>query len=235
MTDASLPSAAPEKPAHHRSLTETDERTKRRQAAEKRFQWYGIAGIATGIFFLIVLLVSIVSSGYSGFQQTFINASVYLDPAKLDKNGNRDPADLAKVSTFGYTPLIQQAVFKEIEENGIETPLAKPGDMKAMISASAAAQVRNSVLDNPDLIGQTVEYRILASSRVDGYLKGRVFRKDLERDKNIDAEHLDIVDALVSLGIVEKTFSTPFKTVDCRRSIEYIQCLNHVITATSDT
>ena len=213
MTDASISSmpAAPEHPKRV-SLMEPDARTQKRKTAERRFRMYGIAAIATGIFFLIVLLVSIVSSGTGAFQQTFINASIYLDPEKLDKNGNRDIEDLRKVSTFGYTPLIQQAIFDKLEANNIELPLAKRSDMKAIISASAAAQVRDVVLQNPDLIGETVDFRILASSRVDGYLKGRVLREDVARDKNIDSEHLDLVDALVPLGIVEKTFNIDFIT-----------------------
>ncbi|WP_299409141.1 phosphate ABC transporter permease PstA [uncultured Roseobacter sp.] len=210
MTEASMP--APSAPRQRVSLTAPDARTQKRKAAEARFRMYGIAGIATGIFFLIVLLVSIVGSGTGAFQQTFLNVSVYLDPAKLDKNGNRDPADIRKVSTFGYTPLIQDALLKQVQDNGIETPLEKRGDMKAMISASAAAQVRDVVLDNPDLIGETVDFRILASSRVDGYLKDRVKREDVARDKNIDAEHLDLVDALIPLGVVKKTFNMDFIT-----------------------
>ncbi|MEM6566330.1 MAG: PstA family ABC transporter permease, partial [Pseudomonadota bacterium] len=212
MTDTIGPVTPVSKESGTISLTAPDARTKRRQAAEFRFRMYGIAGIAVGIFFLIVLLVSIVYSGKGAFQQTFINTSIYLDPEKLDKNGNRDPAEIAKVSTFGYNPLIQQAIFDKIAANGIETPLEKKGDMKAMISASAAAQLRNSVIADPELIGQIIDVRILASSRVDGYLKGRVFREDVARDKNIDAEHLDLVDALVRLGIVEKTFNMSFIT-----------------------
>ncbi|WP_299626267.1 phosphate ABC transporter permease PstA [uncultured Tateyamaria sp.] len=210
MTDASLP-ASSDAP-HRASLMQADARTQKRKAAEKRFRMYGIAGIATGIFFLIVLLVSIVSSGMGAFQQTFINVPVFLDPAKLDKNGNRDIEDIKKVSTFGYNPLIQDAVLQQIEQADIDTPLTKRKDMKALISASAAAQVRDTVIANPDLIGETVTFRILAASRVDGYLKDRVKREDVERDKNIDAAHLDIVDALVPLGVIQKTFNLAFIT-----------------------
>lgn len=210
MTDASIP-ATPETPLHG-SLMQADARTQKRKAAEKRFRMYGVAGIATGIFFLIVLLVSIVSSGTGAFTQTFINVPVFLDPAKLDKNGNRDIEEISKVSTFGYNPLIQEAVLKQVQDAGIDTPLSKRGDMKALISASAAAQVRDTVLANPTLIGETVEFRILAASRVDGYLKDRVNREDVARDKNIDATHLDIVDALLPLGVIEKTFNLAFIT-----------------------
>lgn len=208
MTDASLPNgnAAPKSG----SLHEIDARTKKRNAAEKRFRMYGVAAIATGIIFLLVLLFAILSNGLGAFQQTFISVPVYLDEAKLDKKGNRNIDDIKKVSTFGYNPLIQKAVLKAVEDAGIETPLKKSKDMKALISASAAAKVRQAVLDNPGLIGQTVEFRFLASSRVDGYLKGRVQRELLARDKNIDAEHLDIVDGLKEIGVVKKTFNSAF-------------------------
>ncbi|MEC7668625.1 MAG: phosphate ABC transporter permease PstA, partial [Pseudomonadota bacterium] len=77
---------------------------------------------------------------------------------------------------------------------------------------SAAAQVRDRVLANPDLVGQTVNVRFLASSRVDGYLKDRVTRESVARDKNIDAEHLDLVDALRAEGMIEKRFNWDFIT-----------------------
>ncbi|MCA0043808.1 phosphate ABC transporter permease PstA [Celeribacter litoreus] len=194
------------------SLFAQDERTKKRNAAEKRFRMFGLAAIATGLLFLVILLTSILSSGLGAFQQTFINVPVYLDEAKLDKNGNRDIEDIKKVSTFGYNPLIQQAIFDSVTEQGIETPLAKAKDMKALLSASAAAQLRDDVIANPDLIGQTVTFRILASADVDGYLKGRVTRESVARDKNTDAAHLDLVDELRDAGVIKKSFNWAFIT-----------------------
>ncbi|PSL19410.1 phosphate ABC transporter permease PstA [Shimia abyssi] len=208
MTDASLPNGGAK--SRHGSLTSVDARTKKRNTAEKRFRAYGVVAIATGILFLMVLLYAIITSGAGAFQQTFIKVPVYLDPAKLDKKGERNIDDIKKVSTFGYNPLIQNAVLKAVEDAGIETPLKKSKDMKALISASAAAQVRSSVIENPALIGQTVDFKFLASSRVDGYLKDRVKREDLARDKNIDAEHLDIVDGLMEAGVLKKTFNPAF-------------------------
>ncbi|SMC44189.1 phosphate ABC transporter permease PstA [Primorskyibacter flagellatus] len=212
MTDASFTPPGRVPPPRHGSLITLDARTKKRNAAEKRFRMYGIAAIATGLIFLMVLLTAIISNGKGAFQQTFITTQVFLDPAKLDKNGNRDIDDIKKVSTFGYTPLLQNAIFAEVTDRGIETPLSKASEMKALTSASAAAQVRDVVIENPDMIGDTVEFRILASSRVDGYLKGRVSRESVIRDKSIDAEHLDLTDALVDAGVIEKRFNLSFIT-----------------------
>ena len=68
------------------------------------------------------------------------------------------------------------------------------------------------MLANPDLVGQTIEMRILGASRVDGYMKGRVTRDSIARDKNIDAEHLDIVDAMAANGTLERIFNWAFIT-----------------------
>ncbi|MHA6323745.1 phosphate ABC transporter permease PstA [Roseivivax sp. CAU 1753] len=208
MTDRSAATT----PRHARSLLAVDARTKKRNAAEARFKAYGIAAIVAGLFFLVVLLGTILSNGVSAFQQTFITVPVFLDADALDKTGNRDPAEMAKVSTFGYTPLIQQALWSEVERLGVDTPLAGPKAMKAVLSASAAAELRDRVLANPALLGETVTLRLLASSRVDGYLKGRVSRDSVARDKNIDAEHLDLVDELRAAGVVAKRFNWAFIT-----------------------
>ena len=212
MTDAANTPAPSDMAPAKGSLHVLDARTKKRNAAEARFRIYGLSAVVIGLVFLVVLLTTIVSNGVGAFQQTFISAQVYLDPAKLDKKGERDIEDIKKVSTFGYTPLIQQALFDKVQELGVETPLDSAKDMKALISASAAAIVRDEVIANPDLIGQTVEFRLLAASRVDGYLKGRVTREAVVRDKNIDAEHLDLVDALREAGVIAKGFNLSFIT-----------------------
>lgn len=209
MTDASLPNSGAA-PSKHSSLVVADARTKKRNAAEKRFRLYGIGAVAIGLVFLVILLGSILFNGVGAFQQTFITTEVYLDPAKLDKKGARNIEDIKKVSTFGYAPLIQKALLKQVNDLGIETPLKKAKDMKKLVSASAPAVVRSYVIENPDKIGDTVEFKLLAASRVDGYLKGRVLRENVGRDKNISVEHLDLTDALVDAGAVAKSFNLSF-------------------------
>ncbi|MEM6578584.1 MAG: phosphate ABC transporter permease PstA [Pseudomonadota bacterium] len=211
MTDATMEPGG-EGRAAQGSLLGQDARTTRRNRAEARFKAYGIAAISAGLLFLCVLLVSIVSNGLSAFQQTSFHVEVFLDPAVLDKKGNRDPDDLRKVSTFGYNPLIQKEIFSKIAEFSLQTPIEKPAQMRNLVSASAAAELRNAVLANPDLIGQTITFELLASSRVDGYLKGRVTRDAIAEDKNITVEDLDLVDQMVEAGIISKSFNWNFIT-----------------------
>ena len=207
MTDG--PAVAPAPKPHSGSLLTKDKRTAKRNAAEWRFKLYGMVAIGIGLLMLVILVTNIISRGLGAYQQTFVTLEVQLDEAKLDKTGNRDLDDIKKVSTFGYAPLIRTAMEQEVSRLGIQTDLsaAKLGDI---LSKGAPAQLRNYVLANPDKIGETVEFRFLASGRVDGYMKGRVSRDSIGNDKNISAEQLDVVDKMVEAGVIRKTFNAGF-------------------------
>jgi len=193
------------------SLLTLDARTKKRNAAETRFRVYGIAAIGAGLAMLILLLVTIFGNGLGAFQQTFVTLNVPLLEEKLDKNSTRNLEKIKKVSTFGYAPLLKQAMEDTLAENGIETDL-KSKKQAALLSKSAAAQLRNYVLANPDMIGATVEFTFLANARVDGYLKDRVTRESIADDKNINATQLDLVDALLAAEVIEQRFNLSFIT-----------------------
>ena len=193
------------------SLLRQDARTVKRNRAETRFKAYGIAAIAVGLLMLLILLTTIIGRGTGAFQQTFLTLDVQLLQAKLDKKGSRDLEDIKKVSTFGYAPLMAAALEKKVADTGIETGL-KPKDMAAILSKDAAAQLRDFVLENTDLIGSSVEFRFLTNSRVDGYMKGRVTRESIANDKNISTAQLDLVDALIADGALEKRFNLAFIT-----------------------
>ena len=204
MTD--MPNATPKN-----SLLRQDARTVKRNRAETRFKAYGIAAISVGQLMLVILLVTIIGRGTGAFQQTFLTLDVQLLEAKLDKKGNRDLQDIKKVSTFGYAPLMAAALEKKVAESAVESDL-KPKEMAALLSKDAAAQLRDFVLENTDLIGTSVQFRFLTNSRVDGYMKGRVTRESIANDKNINAAQLDLVDALVKDGALEKRFNLAFIT-----------------------
>ncbi|ARE38429.1 Phosphate transport system permease protein [Rhodovulum sp. P5] len=216
MTDATANS--PAQPHKGGSLLELDERTKKRNAAEFRFKLYGMAAVATGLFFLVWLLTAIISNGVGAFQQTAFYLPVEFKQDVLDPNGNRNLDDIKKAKTFAYSPLLREALITQIDANGIDTALDDKGTggfsspLDKLFSSGARSTLRDMVIANPDLIGKTVEVKILAASRVDGYLKGRVTRESLARDKNLDAEHLDLVDKLTDVGVVKKAFNMAFIT-----------------------
>lgn len=191
------------------SLLKLSERTKKRNAAEARFRGYGMTAIAIGLAMLMVLVFTIFSKGTGAFQQTFMTLEVELSAEKLDKKGNRNLDDIKKVTTFGYAPLIRTAAVSSVEKAGITTDL-KAKVIAGLLSKNAAATLREYVVANPNEIGDTVEFRFLTQSRVDGYLKGRVTRESIANDKNISGAQLDLVDQLVDAGVIKKSFNLAF-------------------------
>ncbi|WP_137129809.1 phosphate ABC transporter permease PstA [Rhizobium sp. FY34] len=208
ITAAGIPPAETQK----KSLLTLDDRTRRRNAAEMRFRMMGKIGVLIGILALVGLLTSILSNGLSSFQQTFITLDIHLDPARLDKSGNRNPEEIAKVTTFGYAPLIEKALSEAMTAKGI---LGNGVTVKAaaeLISKEAPADLRNYVIADPQSIGQTVSFKLLAAGRIDGYYKGRVTMESAKLDRNISPEQLLLADKLKSAGLLTTKFNWSFFT-----------------------
>jgi phosphate transport system permease protein len=155
---------------------------------------------------------SILSNGLSSFNQTYIALDVYLDPAKLDKNGNRAPEDIQKITTFTIQPLIRTALQDLLEKQGFAAEGVNAKEAAALISKEAPADLRRFVLANPDQIGETVSFDLLASGRIDGYFKGRVTMESAALDRNISPEQLVLADKLKDAGILDLRFNWSFFT-----------------------
>jgi phosphate transport system permease protein len=191
------------------SLTD-NARTRRRNAGERRFRLMGQIAVAIGVLALVGLLVSIFANGASTFRQTYITLDIYLDPARLDKTGARDIAEISKVSTFGYAPLIEDSLAAAMAERGLTGIDAD--DAADLISGEEPAMLRRYVLNDPSQIGETVEFNLLAGGRIDGYYKGRVTMASAERDRNVSPEQLVLADQLKEAGILTTRFNWDFFT-----------------------
>ena len=195
--------------SHTNSLFNVSDKTKNRNAAERRFRIYGILAISIGLLMLLVLASTIILRGTSAFQQTFITLEVDLLESKLDKKGNRNIDDIKKVSTFGYSPILVNALKKVLEKHEISTSLKKKA-LGGIISKSAPSQIRDFVLEDVNRIGQTVEFKFLVNGWIDGYIKGRYSRESVANSKFASAEQFDLIDQLLEVGVVEKKFNFDF-------------------------
>jgi phosphate transport system permease protein len=212
MTDATsqgIPAPA-SKPKE--SLLAVNPLMKRRNAAESRFKYYGIAAIFVSLGTLAIMLFTIFSDGVSAFQQAKLTFPVTLDAERLDPNGNRAREDLMKVTTIGYASLLGEALIGEVNARGIVVEGIDDKMVSDMLSRDAPARVRNMVLADPSLLGQTISVTVYATGRIDGYLKGRVTRETAARDANVSVEQLDLADALRAAGILSTGFNTGFLT-----------------------
>lgn len=195
----------------HKSLLTADARTKKRNAAERRFKAYGFTAIVVAMLALVMLLVSVFGTGASAFRQTYATVTVPLPEETLDNSGVRDIDVMKKVTTIGYTKLLNQGFEGVVLASGIPTELSRK-DIGGMLSKEAAATIRNHVLANPDLIGTDATLDLLMNGRIDGYFKGRVTMESAARDSNTSPEELELAQALKDAGIIHTKFNWAFLT-----------------------
>lgn len=206
MTDAAL-ADDPAEARPVRSLYATDALTRRRNAAETRFKAYGIIAITVSLAMLAIMLFTIFSDGVSAFRQANMTFPVTLDAAVLDKNGNRDRDEMAKVTTIGYGKLLTAELARHLEAEGLAVEGLDEDGIGKMLSRDAPAQVRDMVLADPGLVGQTVEVTVLANGRIDGFMKGRVTMETAKRDSNVMPEQLTMAGLMMERGILGQSFN----------------------------
>lgn len=207
------PMPTPQSPRASHSLFAPDKRTASRNTQETRFRFYGLVAIVIALLALVWLLFSIFSAGLPAFRQTFVEIPVMLDAKVLDKEGNANPAEMASVTTIGYGKLIGKALAAELQAKGIDIGAMTPKDLVGMISENAAADLRDRVLANPQLLGTTLPFTALANGRIDGYFKGRVTMETAARDNNTSPEKLQLADKMVAAGLMDMRFNSGFLTM----------------------
>lgn len=178
---------------------------KKRYAAEARFKWYGRIAIFFGLAFLAIMLVSIVGKGYTAFWQTNITLPITYDAAVLDPQNKRE-ADPSVLIAANYDKLAQDALIAKL---GID-----PGDRvvvrqtRGILSDSARIQLRDALLTNPALMGQTVNVAMLASANIDSAYKGQVDLTVPEARRKVKDQQIKWMDQLASDGTLAQKFNT---------------------------
>lgn len=193
-----------------KSLFILDDRTKKRNAAEARFRAFGLGAILIAVLCLVVLAVSVLSNGVGAFRQTFVTYDVLIDPAIVDPKGNRDLAEMGKVTTLGYGKLVANSLAAALERADISTDGVPSKEVSGLMSKESPAQLRDMVLNDPTLIGQTITFKTYANARIDGYLKGRVTLESAERDSKVSVAQLELADKMKQAGLLGLGFNTGF-------------------------
>ena len=189
-------------------------RLRRRYASERRFRWMGRIALALGGGFLVLILGTVFANGYTAWQQTFIALDIHFDPERLDPEGTRSEEAL---SAGDYGGLVKDALRKEFPEARTRRERRA---LQALVSPGASFGLREMVLSEPALVGETRTVRLPADDDVDMLLKGRIDRSAPEGSRRLTDRQLEFVDALAARGALEKRFNRAFFTAGDSREPE---------------
>jgi phosphate transport system permease protein len=139
---------------------ETRKRVRRRYAADRRLQAYGITAIGLAIGLLGILITSLVITGLPAFLQTKLNLEVYVDPAKVDAS---DPAK------GNFRAIVRDALLAQVPEPDNDK---QKTDVVKILTSDAPYIVRDYVVRHPSAIGERVTIPIAVSDPFDQLYKG---------------------------------------------------------------
>lgn len=173
-------------------------RIRRRYAADRRLQFYGLAAIGFAVLLLGVLVTSLVSTGYKAFVTSKVDLPVFVDPALINKD------DIGRSNFRTMTRNAFGALFPEV------TNRREVSNLNKLLTSSAAYIVRDYVLDHPDSIGKTVTLPIALSDPFD------------QLHKNVMPAYLDALPrgrirdfrSLQQRGVIFTDGATPMVEID---------------------
>lgn len=184
---------------------------KKRNRAERRFQWWGKAAVGFALLCIVVLFVDIFSKGMSAFQQTNIQLTLRYDREALGVGAQVTEAQLRAAD---YSAVIKQALserFPEVTDRSGKRALNK------LVSSGAGYALRDRLMADPQLVGERETRWLLAGGDVDTYVKEFAGKKEGGRLKE---EQRQWVDQLTESGELKKRFNSNFFTLGDSREPE---------------
>ncbi len=181
-------------------------RLKRRYLFEKIFRFMGLSAVVTALAMLAILFLTIISNGYSAFKQTYIRLTVTLDEEVIDPDGARNPDTLSSANYSGIVKKTLRKIFPDVKSRRDKR------ELYSLVSQGASFQLRDIIMDNPDIIGETVTIWVPADDDIDMLFKGYIKRSTPENERRVSDKKIAWIDVLLNEGAIKKRFNSTFFT-----------------------
>ncbi|SLN31377.1 Phosphate transport system permease protein PstA [Pseudoruegeria aquimaris] len=194
MTDTS---SAPNTPPRHGTGAAVQASLARRRRKQIALQACGIGAISIAFLMLFILVASLVSSGYQAFTQTHVTLDVFVDPEevreeRLPRGGFDDVLAASLARMLPDVDTSDRATLRQVER---------------ILSNGAQFALRDMVVADPSLIGQTIEITVPVSDPYDQLNKGLIDRETPEENRRLKDEEIAYFDALKESGAISKPFN----------------------------
>ncbi|WP_339831233.1 phosphate ABC transporter permease PstA [uncultured Parvibaculum sp.] len=179
MSDTTL-SGAKARPWH-----EPDAGLKRRHAADRRLRAYGVAAILFALGMLGILLTTIVGTALPAATQTMVTLDVDLPADRIDTSDPRGAS---------YQMILTDAMAKIFPD--VDTP-RELRELRQLFSNGGQYRLRDMVVADPSLIGQTVPFTFPLADIGDQLHKGLIDRNTPREQRRVSDEQISWYDRLV--------------------------------------
>jgi len=196
------------------SITEiVNKNLKTRYKKEARFQRYGQFSIFVAIIFLVIFFTSIISKGYTAFNQAEIRLNInlgyeYIDPVRT--------GDIEEIRYGDFDGIVYEAIYKLFPE---VKSRADKRELRELLSSGAGIKIQRLVIEDMSLIGSQIDLWLPLDDEVDMLLKGNIDVDLPESSRRISDSQINFIKQLQEQKIIENKFNTTlFTSGDSRES-----------------
>ena len=137
----------------------------RRNRSEQRFRWYGRLAIFIGLAAVSILFTDIVSKGHGAFRITYLQLEVDYDQSAIGVDNLSDPKQLVQGDWQAIPRLALRAQFPDVSGRSDKRKLY------GLVSNGAGFDLKDRLIANPLLLGESESIWILADDDIDTYYK----------------------------------------------------------------
>jgi phosphate transport system permease protein len=202
---------------------------KKRNRQEKLFKSIGLVAVIVSLLLVLLLFINIFSKGLPAFWQTSITLDIFFDPAiiKIDEKPIQRPAESGndfrqrmiewetQVGMANYNRLIFAALSKVIPDaNQHKRHLGR------IVTSGERFALRDRVVQDPSIVGQTLRLNLLTDANIDVWLKGKIDRSLPDHQQQLSPIVRKWADDLYARNVITNRFSTAiFVNPDSRSSL----------------
>lgn len=173
----------------------------KRYFKERVFKAMGMFSIAAAIIFLLILLADIFTKAMPAFSQTNIELEVTLDRDEIGVGA--EPTEQALMAA-DFRRVIRNALAEQFPD---VTKRKDKRELYSLTSMGAEFQLRDMVIADPSLLGQTMKIKFMADDDVDAVIKGAINRNLPESDRRVKDQKLAWIESLEQSGQITESFN----------------------------
>ena len=196
----------------------------KRHAKERRLKIYGMVAIGFALAFLVTLLATMISNGYTALQQTEIRLKLDIPVAELvDENG---VIDAKKSANFNWDGMLKKALRQEFPD---VKGMMDRRKLSELLSANAGFELRQEIEAKGRIDAPSGYFWVKSSDDVDMLMKGRMSRDIPEDQRRLSDVQIGWVDQLIDANSIQKVFNKTFFTKADSREPESAGILGAVV------
>ncbi|OEY70929.1 phosphate ABC transporter, permease protein PstA [Rheinheimera salexigens] len=201
----------------------------KRHTKEKLFRRLGFSAVLISLGLVAILFINIFSKGLPAFWQSSITLDIYFDPAIVKVSDKPVKTATESEQAFQQRSMQWQTEvgfinFNRLITNSLKQVLPDANkhrrELSRVVTSGERYALRDLVLANPDIVGQTRRLHLLTDANIDVWLKGNIDRSLPDEQQQLSPVLQRWAEQLAKEGIIQNRFSFAlFMNPDSRSSL----------------